>query len=223
MAEIQGLTELQERLCKEIIMARTSVEEPLSSEAVISIVRQVIKSLEGDVSAADLAFYSELEELARYIRQTKQDIVSIQPKDISTEYIPRATDELDAVVGATEDATNKIMDVCDEVAAIAAGCAPEIRERLVACTTRIFEACNFQDITGQRITKVVEALKHIDAKIGALVGVLGGEMHLSGSGADSAKHAPAADPDKGLLNGPQLPRHAVSQDEIDRVLSGEAD
>ncbi len=211
--------DLQERLHKEIKAAHEAVKTPLTPEEVAAVVRQVVQSLEGDVSAADLKFYSELEELARYIRQAKHDIASIKPDDISTNFIPNATDELDAVVGATEDATNRIMDVCDEMSTIAGECTPEIYERLVGCTTKIFEACNFQDVTGQRITKVVETLKHIDTRIEAIVKAMGDEIHRVGG-----NHVPhnihAADPEKGLLNGPQLPQNAISQDDIDKLLSG---
>jgi len=219
MTEGQHLSGLQAQLHKEIQAAHEAVKHPLSPEDVAGIVKQVIHSLEGDVSAADLKFYSELEELARYIQQAKQEIASIQPKDISTDFIPSATDELDAVVGATEDATNKIMDVCDEMTAIAGSCAPEINDRLIACTTKIFEACNFQDITGQRITKVVATLKHIDSRIEAIVKAMGEEVHR-GEGSGAPKHLHAADPEKGLLNGPQLPKNAINQDEIDKLLSG---
>jgi chemotaxis protein CheZ len=211
--------EFQDRLKKEIKAAHEAIKTPLTSEDVATIVRQVIQSLEGDVSAADLKFYAELEELARYIRQAKNEIASIKPDDISTNFIPNATDELDAVVGATEDATNRIMDVCDEMSAIAGQCTPEINEKLVNCTTKIFEACNFQDITGQRITKVVETLKHIDVRIEAIVKAMGDELHRVGR--DHIPHnIHAADPEKGLLNGPQLPSTAISQDDIDKLLSG---
>lgn len=209
---------LQDRLQEEIKTARAAIKTPLTPEEVAGIVRQVIQSLDGDVSAADLKFYSELEELARYIRQAKTEIASIKPDDISTSYIPKATDELDAVVGATEDATNRIMDVCDEMSSIATQCAPEINEKLVNCTTKIFEACNFQDITGQRITKVVETLKHIDSRIEAIVKAMGDEIHRVGG--DGPKNIHAGDPEKGLLNGPQLPSAAISQEDIDKLLSG---
>ncbi len=211
--------DFQDRLKKEIEAAHEAIKTPLTSEEVATVVRQVVQSLEGDVSAADLKFYSELEELARYIRQAKSEIASIKPDDISTSFIPNATDELDAVVGATEDATNRIMDVCDEMSAIATQCTPEINEKLVNCTTKIFEACNFQDITGQRITKVVETLKHIDARIEAIVKAMGDEIHRV-SGGHSPKNVHAADPEKGLLNGPQLPSSAISQSDIDKLLSG---
>ncbi|MDD4616108.1 MAG: protein phosphatase CheZ [Alphaproteobacteria bacterium] len=211
--------EFQDKLQKEIKAAHEAIKNPLSAEDVAAIVRQVIQSLDGDVSSSDLKFYAELEELARYIRQAKSEIASIKPDDISTSFIPNATDELDAVVGATEDATNRIMDVCDEMSSIAQQCAPEINEKLVNCTTKIFEACNFQDITGQRITKVVEALKHIDARVEAIVKAMGDEIHSSGVG-DHLKNIHKADPENGLLNGPQLPKSAISQDDIDKLLSG---
>ncbi len=211
--------DFQERLHKEIKAAHEAVKTPLTPEEVAAVVRQVVQSLEGDIAPADLKFYTELEELARYIRQAKNDIASIKPDDISTSFIPNATDELDAVVGATEDATNRIMDVCDEMSTIAALCTPEINERLVGCTTKIFEACNFQDVTGQRITKVVETLKHIDIRIEAIVKAMGDEIHRVGDG-HLPKNVHAADPEKGLLNGPQLPASAISQDDIDRLLSG---
>lgn len=215
----QRFADLQDRLRVQLKAAHEAIRMPLTSEQVAAIVRQVIESLEGDVSAADLRFYSELEELARYIRKAKHDIASIKPKDISTSFIPSATDELDAVVGATEDATNKIMDVCDQISALAETVSGDLKDKMIACTTRIFEACNFQDITGQRITKVVETLKHIDSRIEAIVKAMGEEIHRVG-GDHMPKHLHAADPEKGLLNGPQLPEAAVDQAEIDRLLSG---
>lgn len=218
MAESSRLIELKEHLQREIRAAHEARQRPLSSEDIASIVRQVIESLGDQVEASDLKFYTELEELARYIRQAKHEIAAIRPKDISTDYIPNATDELDAVVGATEDATNKIMDVCDEISAIAAHVDAENNEKLIGCTTKIFEACNFQDITGQRITKVVEALKHIDARIEALVRAMGDEIHRGEGDSHALHNVHAADPEKGLLNGPQLPGNAIDQSEIDRLL-----
>lgn len=210
------------RLRQEIKAAHEAIKNPLSPEEVAGIVKQVIQSMEGDISPSDLKFYSELEELARYIKQAKHDIASIKPKDISTDYIPTATDELDAVVGATEDATNKIMDECDKLNAIADTCQEDTKNKLTDCVTHIYEACNFQDLTGQRITKVVETLKHIDTRVEALVHAMGDEIHRSDgeTGGHHPRNIHDADPEKGLLNGPQLPQNAISQDDIDRLLSG---
>ena len=216
MTDIERLAALETNLHKQIRVANEAAQTPLSADDITGIVKQVISSLSGDISAADLKFYTELENLASYIQHAKQEIAAIKPKDISASHIPNATDELDAVVGATEDATNKIMDVCDTISAIAGNCAPEINEQLIACTTRIFEACNFQDITGQRITKVVLTLKYIDGKIEALLKALGEEIHHT----EGAVSGESGDIEKALLNGPQLPQNAMDQDTIDRLLSG---
>ncbi len=209
---------LETTLHHKIKTAHEAAKKPLSTEDITAIVQQVISSLSGDMTGTDLKLYAELESLAGYIRHAKHEIAAIQPTDIGTDHIPLATDELDAVVGATEEATNKIMDVCDQISAIAGTCAPEANEQLIGCTTRIFEACNFQDITGQRITKVVQALKHIDSKVDALLKALGEEIGGS-SKSDTRPKAPV-DPEKVLLNGPQLPQNAIDQDAIDRLLSG---
>ena len=203
----------EQNLQKQINAAIAGARDPLTRDQVTDIVRQVLGSIEGDISSTDIKFYREIEGLARFIRNAKVEIAAIRPKDITTEHIPHATDQLDAVVGATEEATNKIMDECDHISSLASTLTSEQNEKLTACVTRIYEACNFQDLTGQRITKVVSALKHIEDKIQALMVALGEEI--------SAHMPPAApvdeDPDKKLLNGPQLPGSGVSQDEIDKL------
>ncbi len=217
MTDTERLAALETNLHKRIREASEQARHPLSADDVTNIVKQVVGSLAGDVTATDLKFYTELEELAGYIKNAKQEIAAIKPKDISASHIPHATNELDAVVGATEDATNKIMDVCDTISAIAGNSSPETNEQLVACTTRIYEACNFQDITGQRITKVVQTLKYIDGKIEALLKALGEEIHRSDNGSGKPEREIT---EKDLLNGPQLPQNAMDQDTIDKLLSG---
>lgn len=200
-------------LQKQISLALNGARDPLTRDQVSDIVRQVLGTIEGDISSTDIKFYREIEGLSRFIRNAKSEIAAIRPKDITSEHIPNATDQLDAVVGATEEATNKIMDECDRVSAIAGTLPPEQNEQLTACVTRIFEACNFQDLTGQRITKVVSALKHIEDKIQALLLALGDEVGIH----DAPPPVENEDPEKKLLNGPQMPGEGVSQDDIDKL------
>ncbi len=87
-------------------------------------------------------------------------------------------------------------------------------QKLSEQTTQIYEACNFQDITGQRITKVVRALKHIEERIDALVEAFGPEIKGTASVA-SAGGQPLTEED--LLNGPQLPDKAHDQAAIDAL------
>ncbi|MGT2487471.1 protein phosphatase CheZ [Methylobacterium oryzae CBMB20] len=79
----------------------------------------------------------------------------------------------------------------------------------------IFEACNFQDLTGQRISKVVRTIVLVEERIGEMLRV------WSGSGEAPARPDPAPDRRGGeaaLLNGPVLPGDAsVSQDTVDAM------
>lgn len=215
MTGTEKLDVLEDNLHQKLKNANEKVKTPMSLDDISGIVKEVIASLSGDVTASDLKFYAELEDLASYIRHAKEEIAEIKPKEISDSHIPHATDELDAVVGATEDATNKIMDVCDTISEVAAKCPQEANDELIACTTRIFEACNFQDITGQRITKVVQTLKYIDGKVEALLAALGEE--ISHDGRDLPKKS-SEEVEAELLNGPQLPQNAIDQDAIDKLM-----
>ncbi|MBI1273651.1 MAG: chemotaxis protein CheZ [Alphaproteobacteria bacterium] len=205
-------TELQKRIMDAVAKGK----EPIARAEVAKIVEQVMKSFIGDQPGADARMVHEIEDLARFIRNAKQEVAAIRPKEIGDKHIPTATVELDAVVGATEDATNKIMDECDKIGLIAGGLEGDPGTQLTECVTRIFEACNFQDITGQRITKVVNALKHIENKVEALLKALGHDGSDAPAGEDDDEAI--LDPHKALLNGPQLPESAVSQDDIDKLM-----
>ncbi|MBY0430313.1 MAG: protein phosphatase CheZ, partial [Rhodospirillales bacterium] len=155
--------------------------------------------------------------LANYIHAAKAEIASLRPDQIHNEFIASATDELDAIVGATEAATNEILDAVESMEAVINELPPDQAQLLTDATTRIYEACNFQDITGQRITKVVRTLKHIEDKIDALVKAFGPE--LGGAGGTGGEDSPADLTDEDLLNGPQLPEQAPCQADIDALFA----
>jgi chemotaxis protein CheZ len=176
-------------------------------------VRAVLGSLAGDLTATEAALLAELEGLGRTVARAKQEIARLRVDDITGSHIPNATDELDAIVSHTAQATNEILDCCEVLEGVAGRLGPEEAEALQGAITRIYEACSFQDITGQRIGKVVTALKAIEARVAT---VAGRYLHT----------APAApEPEAGvtegrrLAQGPQLPGAGVSQADIDRLLA----
>ncbi len=198
--------------------AHRESSRPLTRDEVASIIKDVVGTMAGDISAIELKVYQELEELAQYIQAARAEIAAIRPDEIRGDYISSATDELDAVVDATEDATGRILDAAENIQSIAGDLAEPVQSQLIDHVTRIFEASNFQDITGQRIGKVVRTLKHIESKIEALIAVLGEEVERAKSSAAEAA-APRPMTDRDLLNGPQMPSNAIDQDEIDRLLA----
>lgn len=200
--------------------------EPLTREEIATIVAGAVQGMQGDLTPGDLRLYAELEALAAYIQNAKKEIANVQVDAINSTHIPTATDELDAVVGATADATNSIMNACDEIGAVAGTVGGEAGDQLNTIVTKIYEACNFQDITGQRITKVVKTLKHIEQQVMRLIEVFGAYNAAAGAagrGAGAASQAAgstiSSSDEQGLLNGPQLPANAINQDEIDKLLA----
>jgi len=182
---------------------------------VAGVVECLMQTLEGDLSALEIRTHRELQELVGYIQRAKREILAIQPTEIPEHHIPVATDELDAVIQATEEATDKILDAAEQLNAMAAAGKGKQSEKLEAIATQIYEASNFQDITGQRITKVVKTLRHIESKVVALVRAFGGDI------GEIAIESPPPPPenDASLLNGPQMPDKANSQADIDALLA----
>ncbi len=200
-------------LCLEAL--RRDLGESVKVDRIAALVQSLLADPPGEISAGDLKLYHEIESLARYIHAAREEIAALRPRDPQTDVIASATDELDAIVDHTETATNNILDAAEKIEMLIGEVSPEIADKLTEATTQIYESCNFQDITGQRITKVVKALKHIEEKVDALVNAFAPEV------AAAEQAAPAAGPptDQDLLNGPQLPDKASRQDEVDALLA----
>ena len=193
---------------------------PLTREDIREIVEQVMNSLQGELTSTDIQLFTELASLAKFIDNAKQDIAALRPDEVTDEYIPTASDELDAIVDATAEATNAIMDAAEAIENVAAELDPEESEKLINQTTAIFEACGFQDITGQRITKVINALHGIDEKVHRLVDAFGHEIERIKASQSKPEEVEDGTPsDEDLLNGPQLKTEANTQEEIDALLA----
>ena len=190
---------------------------------ILEVVNTIIESMNRDVPSIDLAVRDDLEELASYIRETKNEIMNLSPEEISEEHLPSASVELDAIVNATEKATHTIMEATEQIETVGDEIGGEAAEKIFNATTQIYEACGFQDITGQRIGKVVTAMQEIENKIDDLIGVFGDgdeeareERRRARQRLRDQKRQEAIAEGE-LLEGPQLPEAAVSQDDIDSL------
>ncbi len=183
---------------------------------VIEIIHSVINKI--DTNAGDREVYAHIAELAQIIDDLKKQISAHGPQHVKNTHIPDATDELDAVVSATADATNTIMTLCEEIEEIAAGVEGDKKDSLNSCVTQIYEACTFQDITGQRIKNVVSTLRVIEDRVDNIMKTLGDKVGLKAPEGRLAKIV-SVDNEKSLMNGPQMPDKAISQDDIDKLLA----
>ena len=196
---------------------------PVDRDEIEKVVQSVVATLRGDMTATELSLYAEIEGLWRFIRHAKTEIAALRPDEIQDKHLPTAADELDAIVGATEQATHTILDSVEKIEGATAGLSGEPKDAVGNAIASIYEACNFQDITGQRINKVVRTLKQIEDKVAGLVKAFGNEMERAARIADSSAPwaSDAADADKALLNGPQLPGNANTQADIDALFGSD--
>ena len=166
----------------------------------------------------------ELDLIYDAINRTKREIAVLHGTSFNGAEMAKVNGELGAVVGGTEEATQQILEAAEAIdnasSALSKVTSPdqqkilseEIQERVVS----IFEACNFQDLTGQRISKVMSTMKFIENHITVMMDIWGG--------VDAIKaHAPPIvderEGDAKLLNGPKLngdDGHA-SQNDIDAL------
>ncbi len=190
-------------------------DRPYSRQEVIDILQAAVSRVSRD---DDQGLHAQLRDLARYMEGLRHELAQLRSIEISHTHIPDANDELDAVINETAAATSTIMDACERLQAQEmTGASPALQAAINTETTAIFEACSFQDITGQRITKVIRALKNIEQKVGDILTALG----HAGKAADKAMaaHEDTRSGDAALLNGPQLSGKAISQDDIDKLLA----
>src|SRR6266568_1138243 len=150
----------------------------------------------------------ELDLIHDAINRTKREIAVLHGKSFDGNEMSKVTGELGAVVGGTEEATQQILEAAESIDQAATAMtkvnspdqqkllSEEIGERVVS----IFEACNFQDLTGQRISKVMTTMKFIENHITVMMDIWGGVDAIR------AHAPPIVDIREGgerLLNGPK--------------------
>lgn len=167
----------------------------------------------------------ELQDLSSHIAETRREIAALKPDDPSADRIMRATEELDAILQSTEHATTEILNGSERIQSVADRLRkdrPDLAQTLDNEVTEIMTACSFQDITGQRMTKVVNTLRYIERRVHAMIQIWGLEnLDADEMAAALADEPKDSRPDAHLMNGPSL-KGAINQDAVDMLLTGAA-
>ena len=173
----------------------------------------------------------EIGGLFQYIQRVRQEIAAIhRPADDDHNFdtmgeqldaIVKATEEATNTIKATEEATNTIMEAMERNEQLLDELKKKLQDpdqvalidKIVENGNSVFEACSFQDITGQRVTKVVKSVTYIEDRVTALIDIWGKaaleEVEVK---PDREKTA-----DEALLQGPQLHDEGISQADIDKL------
>ena len=169
---------------------------------------------------------TELDAMKDAITNTKREIASLHRSEFEGKGMRRVAGELDAVVDATEQATTTILEGLEEIETSAnmlraAGVASGNNDHVGAILDRVvamYEACNFQDLTGQRISKIVGVLAFVEERLDKMIGVWGG-LDAFKELADQQHDPASVTEEDGLLNGPKLDSDEghVGQNDIDAL------
>jgi len=214
----------QETLAKQLYDLQNAEPGTVQLEEVSAVVAGIMDAARKELANSDNEVVAKMIGLADYIEHAKQEIAALRPDEVKDQHLPAASDELDEIVAETAEATNRIMDATETIQGAIGEIDEATQEKIFNASMQIFEACSFQDITGQRVTKVVNALKDIEEKVDSLITAFGDEIaeYKARNGSEQTETTPNdinEITDDMLLEGPQLSEEAMSQDEIDKLLN----
>jgi chemotaxis protein CheZ len=181
---------------------------------VVALAEITAESMQAFFATIDKSIYRELREIAEYITNMRSEIAALHAGELKTDRLPKAGEHLGAIVVATEEATNAIMEAAEAMLAAEGEDEATYKALVNDKVMSIFEACSFQDLTGQRIARVVETLEHVEARIGrfaAAVRTEGGDETQETERERRAREL--------LLHGPQSRGEAIAQNEIDALMA----
>jgi chemotaxis protein CheZ len=166
---------------------------------------------------------AEISGLLRYMQRVRTEIAAMNRGRDEDHNFETMGKQLDAIVEATEKATDTIMNAMEQneesVAKIKEGLDdPEkiaLLDKIIDNGNVVFEACSFQDITGQRVTKIVKSITFVEERVNALLDIWGRDA-LDDVEVETDEEVKREQ--ELLLRGPQLDgQETISQDEIDKL------
>ncbi len=191
-------------------------DRPLSAAELAEIIENVVKTLHGDFvqpaapdeqsMSAQVAAADALTALSDFEKN------GLAFSDIA--------EEIEKVRAATQDAASAILAVTEDIENFADEEDGAMQAAVFDVTTAIYEACSFQDITGQRLTRVEDMLRHVELNITRAKAVLGDADAIERNAALSEElDQEDARKEEQILHGPQDAGTANSQEEIDKILA----
>lgn len=170
----------------------------------------------------DQRLQSEVLNLIQYIDRLRREIAGIaQLNDDETAFEGMA-DRLDAIVHSTADATDTILGAAEIIdnAVVKlrehpdAAAIDELCDQITGQTIEAMQACSFQDLTGQRVSKVIGSLRFVEERVNSMADICGRD-HISTI--TDEPHLQKQTDDGVPMEGPQSAQNAISQDDIDKL------
>ena len=162
----------------------------------------------------------ELGQLFDQVQRLRHELAAIERPAEKDHRFDRIGDQLDEIVRTTEEASNTIIEAVEDTESKleALRRTPNgkhdghIIEQISENGMTILQACSFQDITGQRVTKLANALATIEARIDALIETWG-----RSAVEDVVVEERPTNGEDALLQGPCLEGEGITQADIDAL------
>ena len=184
---------------------------------------QIMDDFRADMAEA-AKIKAELTIVQKAIDQTKYEIAALHLSGEETPDINRMSNELSAIVSGTEQATESILSAAEQIdenigdllATLKTDNQKDMAADIQEHVVKVFEACNFQDLTGQRISKVIKAFGFIEQRVDQMMEIWGGIDSFKGFEPEAIINDGSG---SHLLNGPSLVSDAdvANQDDIDAL------
>jgi len=211
-ADEAGSTPQQREFMTELQELRSLIESRVPMD------REAMERAQAQIVAAQ-AHKNEIDLVHAAVKRTKAQLGPLVADVIDGVRTARIGPELEAIVTGTDRATQLILQAAEEIEQAAdtlsaamksgheRGLVQDIQDRVL----QIFAACNFHDLTGQRVTKVTATLKLVEEQMIRMLGIW--------QGIGQFKPSEAGVGDRTLLSGPKLPNDPghLTQEEIDAV------
>ncbi|WP_020591631.1 protein phosphatase CheZ [Kiloniella laminariae] len=165
----------------------------------------------------------ELEKLVMYMGRLREELADASRKKGERTDFENMSVQLDALVRNTEVASDQILKssegILDLVDMIRDEKDEEARhsmcDTLTAHAMDTLEACSFQDLTGQRVTKILHSLQFVEDRVNAMINIYGQEAVINRGAELSANDIPE---EEVAMDGPAvIEEEAISQDDIDAL------
>ena len=140
-----------------------------------------------------------------------------RPRDISEKHLPTIVQNLSSIRTTAESATHAIMNATENIQALL-GMLDEKMEQLIRKElTLIVQACAFQDLTGQQMTRIVDSVEEIEFAVDGILSAMGDKNAARRYKEIAARRAKEKSSDKEGLSGPQNIIVKDKQAEIDSM------
>jgi len=146
----------------------------------------------------DESLITELKQILSDVSNLKSDLESGKTgDDEACDILPLSIVDLTEIMKVLEGAANDILLVAEQLNSLKSG-NEKVDQELATQASKLFESCNFQDLTGQRIVRVIKNLERFQNTFQSIIKVLMGLERVENNQASiNYKFS-------GLQNGPQL-------------------